>query len=56
MVGIKNMQMPKNCDECELWSWDRNDEPYCRITCDLITNFCERDDRCPLVEINEVKA
>ena len=54
MVGIKDMQMPKNCDECELWDWV-NDKPRCNITHVLITSFCERNDECPLVEIDEVK-
>ena len=57
MVGIKDIKMPKNCDECRLWSWGRDDKPYCRITCNLIMSFCKRDEDCPLVEIDsEVNA
>ena len=55
-VLIKGMEMPKNCDECELCTCyvreDGTEENYrCVITFYPIHEFDERHEYCPLVEI-----
>ena len=55
-VLIKNMEMPRSCDECELCTCyvreDGTEENYrCVITFYPIHKFDERHEYCPLVEI-----
>lgn len=55
-VYIKGMEMPTNCDECELCTCyvreDGTEENYrCVITFYPIHEFDERHEYCPLVEI-----
>lgn len=52
MVGIKGMEMPKNCLECPC----RNREyGYCQADTDIdnYEGISDRPRRCPLVEIKE---
>ena len=51
MVAIKNLNMPSCCQDCELWHYDRTDEPICNITYEIIRNFNKKNDDCPLVNI-----
>ena len=51
MVAIKNLKMPNCCQDCELWCYDRTDEPICNITYEIIRCFNKKNDDCPLVNI-----
>ena len=47
-ILIKNMDMPKSCEECALY-----DEDYCecRRETDLLERTMTRENGCPLVEV-----
>lgn len=55
MVAIKDMEMPKNCGECNLTACKGYDEPWnycCSVTLtDINLNDTTKPSDCPLVEI-----
>ena len=50
MVGIKDFDMPRCCNSCSHWSFNRDDEPLCDLTYEYIKQFDKRQEDCPLVE------
>ena len=50
MVGIKNFEMPSNCNSCEHWSLSYDGEPLCELTYEYISQFDKIQDDCPLVD------
>jgi hypothetical protein len=55
MIAIKDMEMPKNCGECDCSCWhDYCGTYFCSLTGnDVLEN--QKDMDCPLVEIEENK-
>ena len=52
-VYIKGMEMPKNCLECEIRSYDANaQEEYCPFS-EIVCLSIGIQDNCPLVEVPE---
>ena len=51
MVGIKDFDMPRCCNSCSHWSFNRDDEPLCDLTYEYIKQFDKRQEDCPLVEV-----
>lgn len=52
-VYIKGMEMPKNCLECEIRSYDANaGEEYCPFS-QMVCLSIGIQDNCPLVEVPE---
>ena len=60
MVGIKDFEMPVSCSRCELICEDMYGDAMCVLLGlgSEITDYTKehRDENCPLVEIDEVKA
>lgn len=53
-VLIKGMEMPRNCCECAIRSYDANgQEEYCPIT-EIECLSIGRQDACPLTEVIDV--
>ena len=50
MIGIKDFEMPSCCNNCNHWSFSRDDEPLCDLTYEYISQFDKRQEDCPLVE------
>ena len=53
-VLIKRMDMPKNCDGCDLSTWEGFPLGDLKLVCQLlgqVDNIKNRDEDCPLVEI-----
>ena len=54
MIGIRNMDIPKGCNQCLMCLTDDEDEEYCNITNDHTSCLdTERLDTCPLVELKK---
>lgn len=54
MIGIKDMEMPKNCDGCPLYTYWSEGEDYCKITDKGVMSFLNKPNPdCPLVEFEE---
>lgn len=58
MIGIKNFEMPKCCDNCCIKTCDVDGiDPYCALTGeefyhkDSINTMAQRGNECPLVEL-----
>lgn len=54
MIAIKDMEMPKNCDECQFGCITYNNNRKCKISENCYTVIFtskERPTDCPLVEI-----
>lgn len=49
MIQI-DMDMPRNCLECPFCVADQYLRDYCCVTHDMICEFDERDEDCPLKE------
>lgn len=53
MIAIPNMEMPKDCWECPMFTWDEVGEFNCFLGAKVkdIDPFEERLGDCPLIEI-----
>ena len=53
-VLIKGMDMPKNCDECDLSTWEGFPLGGLKLVCQLLGQVDDieiRDEDCPLIEV-----
>ena len=62
MIGIKDFEMPKCCDDCLMKvCGDDGIDPYCTLTCEefyhinSINTKERRGKECPLVELDKIE-
>lgn len=52
-VLIKDMKMPKNCQECRWRKTDISNSDYCKLTNRDVPYLVKFPDSCPLIEVPE---